>query len=423
MLNKKMITTGFWIFNSRILGAFFQFGFQLLIAREFGVAGYGIFSLAFSVTVVASVIARWGADQWVLRELARCFGPISQRNWFAVFTNGLLFVSSSSFVIAIILIAGSYSSFLQLDQTQAHIMRLMFIAVVPFSILNYISEAFRAIDRQLVASAVQGVLIPFFSIIFFVSSAWLFQAQSLALVGVVYLLASTLVLLIGMSLWHATSKGLGPREFIWLGKSFFIESTPIAWISIITTLLSFTDILVIGSFHSSSEVGLYAAAQRLVLLISFIILSLNNIVGPKFASLYGEKNYRMLFDLYSSSTKLLIILMMPVAVLVAIFSTSLLSWFGEEFTGANEILWLLLAGQVINIATGPVGVLMMMTSHTVQLKQITLGAFAIHLFLTILLTPKFGALGAASAAFISGTTLNLVCWGYVNNMRKQYSYE
>ena len=423
MVDRNLLKTGFFIFNMRIVGALFQFFFQILISREFGVAGYGAFSLAFTITVIASVFARWGADQWVLRELAQCLGTNNQRNWFAVFLNGFLFVCISSLVIASLLIAVSYSSYVQLSEAEVTLMRYMFIALVPFTVLNFVAEAFRSINQQLLASVIQGILIPFFSIIFFLFAVKIYQINSLSIVGLIYLLVCTLVFLIAASLWIKSSEVLGRREFYWLGSNFLKEVTPIALITIVTALLGFTDIVVIGLFHPSSEVGIYAAAQRLVLLLSFIILSLNNIVGPKFASFYSEKNYRALFELYSTSTRLLIYLMLPIAGLVAIFSTPLLSLFGKEFTQANQILWLLLAGQVINIATGPVGVLMIMSSHTIQLKQFTLLVLVIHFSLTFILTPKFGALGAAIASFSSGSFLNLICWVYVKNMRKLYSHE
>jgi O-antigen/teichoic acid export membrane protein len=71
------------------------------------------------------------------------------------------------------------------------------------------------------------------------------------------------------------------------------------------------------------------------------------------------------------------------------------------------VLTVILAGQFINVATGSVGVLLMMTGHERQLKQLTLASSFILIVLCFLLIPHLGGVGAALAVTVSTTVLNL----------------
>ena len=90
------------------------------------------------------------------------------------------------------------------------------------------------------------------------------------------------------------------------------------------------------------------------------------------------------------------------------FPEPILRLFGPDFVTGAPLLRLLSIGQFINVATGSVGYLLMMTGHERTLRlNITL-ATAVNLWLCLWLIPKMGPFGAAIATAVPLALMNLL---------------
>ena len=89
------------------------------------------------------------------------------------------------------------------------------------------------------------------------------------------------------------------------------------------------------------------------------------------------------------------------------------SMIGPEFLAGSALLVVLALGQFVNVATGSVGYLLMMTGHEKLMRNSVAIAAALNLALNLTLVPVAGAMGAAIATAISLATLNLVATYYV----------
>jgi O-antigen/teichoic acid export membrane protein len=91
-----------------------------------------------------------------------------------------------------------------------------------------------------------------------------------------------------------------------------------------------------------------------------------------------------------------------------------LNLFGENYLSGRSALFILCVGQLVNAATGSVGVLLNMTGHE-RAMVISVGMSAgLNICLNIFLIPRWGIDGAAVATIISLTFVNLVKvrWAY-----------
>jgi O-antigen/teichoic acid export membrane protein len=79
--------------------------------------------------------------------------------------------------------------------------------------------------------------------------------------------------------------------------------------------------------------------------------------------------------------------------------------FGPEFERGSTALSILLVGQVVNVAAGPVGVLLTMTGHEKRVAAAVGASACCNLLLNLLLIPRFGIEGAAVASAVS-----LILW-------------
>jgi O-antigen/teichoic acid export membrane protein len=410
------------VFSLRAFGAFIQFCFQILVARQWGVENFGLFSIALTLTVVSSMVARWGVDQWVLRELPATAAAGYPRSFVSVLTNGIVFVLGSSALVTLCLwgAAGSMASLFMGRETEAAegLFRIMTLSIMPFAALNFLAETFRAVDRHLPATLLQTVLVPFFSVLLLIGIS-LADEKEVTQAAEAYVAACLLALVAGaLYLGRVYRVHAGTGRLVWYLKDMVGETTSMAMVVLFSTWLAYADILILGYFHGPSEVGLYSAAQRIVLLLAFVLVSINSLLGPRFALLDKQGNQAELFALYRKAVKLTILTGLPIVVLLAIFSGWFLSWFGPSFVAARYVLLILLLGQLVNVLTGPVGILMMMSRHTATLRTYTFVTALTHLPVALILTPLFGADGTAAATCTGVVMLNVLCWRHVEARRK-----
>jgi O-antigen/teichoic acid export membrane protein len=405
------------VLSLRAGGAFVQFCFQILIARQWGLENFGLFSVAFTVTIVSSMVARWGADQWVLRELSATNATGSARNFVSVLINGMMLVLATSALVTLFLwcASGSIAYFLisRKPGVAEELVQIMTLSIIPFALINFLCESLRAVNKHLLATLLQTVLVPSLSVLLLFGFS-LVSARTLTQVADAYVIACLLTFLAGaLCLRRVYRVRAGTGQFVWIFKEVAGETTSIAVVVLLSTWLAYADILILGYFHGPSEVGLYAAAQRLSLLFGFVLVSLNSLLGPKFALLIKQGQNAEVFSLYRRSLKWTVLIGLPILVLLAVFSRWFLSWFGSNFASAQYILLILLAGQLINMLTGPVGVIMMMGRHAATMRVYVSITALTHIPAALVLTSFFGAAGAAAATSTSMVLLNLLCWRFV----------
>lgn len=97
----------------------------------------------------------------------------------------------------------------------------------------------------------------------------------------------------------------------------------------------------------------------------------------------------------------------PVLLLFIVAPSWVMGLFGPEFTTGGTVLLVLALGQFINVATGSVGFVLIMTGNERLARNNTVIAATVSLVLNVLLIPRLGALGAAIATAASIASLNL----------------
>ena len=94
-------------------------------------------------------------------------------------------------------------------------------------------------------------------------------------------------------------------------------------------------------------------------------------------------------------------------------SKIVLSYFGKEFLLGHNILIILVFGQIINAATGSVGIFLNMTGNQKVLRNIIIATAVFVVMGYYLVIPIYGMLGAAIISVIGTTILNVFSAIYV----------
>jgi O-antigen/teichoic acid export membrane protein len=166
-------------------------------------------------------------------------------------------------------------------------------------------------------------------------------------------------------------------------------------------LIAQLDLVFLGVWMPPHEVGAYAAAARIALLVNFCFDAAVSLAGPRLAALHAHGGTSELRRLVGGLLPWTAIPALGVFALLIVLGDTLLGLFGSGFEVARPALVVLAAGHLASVLAGPVGVLLNMTGHHVQCARTLAGAALLNAVLNVALIPRWGLLGAATATAVA----------------------
>ncbi len=401
-LTKQIAKGGSIASIGSMIGKALGFGLHILLGRILGPAQYGLYALGRSVMGITQSIATLGLNQGVVRYGAIYRGERDNARVKGTILSALGISMVFSILISALLVL--FSSFIaqRIFKEPELIKVLQVLALaLPFYVLMGITTSFAQSFRRIWYQ--QGVLKIFNPIVHFL------------LVGIAFLLGFRLAgAVYGFLISGVLSAGLG-FYFLWkifpevkslLAPSYNIRqllffSLPTFFIGISYLLLNYTDRIMLGYFRAASDVGIYSAASTTSLQMAIFLAAFITIFSPIVSNLYNQAKRKELENLFKVVTRWVFTLTLPLFIIIAIFSKSIMLIFGSEFVAGWIVLIILAFAQLVNVGTGPVGMLLQMTGKQYIDFANGWGLFLCNIGLNLWLIPIYGALGAALATGIS----------------------
>lgn len=393
----------------RVAGAGLGFAFNVALARVLGADGLGVYHLALTFALIASVVGRMGMDAAMLKFGATSHAAMDGRRLAAVHRMGMGTASACCGVVA----AGTFAAAdwlattVYADPAIAQPLRLMSLALVPFCVLNLYGELLKAGRHQVLSSFIQGAALPLVCLLMLFLLAGNIEDASTA--AAIYLAANIVVCVTSHVLWRrsvpqrrsSTTEPISLRQL--LGTALPMYGSAIA-----DVVMTFSDVLILGMFATAADVGIYTAAARTALLTRFLLLANSAVAAPRFAALHAARDEEGVARLAVRSTLLTTFSSVPLLLMFIIFPAQILSLFGPQFEAGAQVLIVLTIGQFVNAMTGPVGYLLNMSGfHRIEGRIAVVGAL-MTVGLCFALIPFWGLLGAAAANAIATSTCNLL---------------
>ena len=389
-------TSFFW----RAGGAVAQFVLAILLARFFGAEGIGLYSLALVVSVIASTVSRWGIDLASMKLIAVARANDQSKKVGAMYRVAVLSILVFGVIATALLFALSpfVATVVFGDPALSQVMQAMVLSVVPFSLLNLCAECLRAEERVAMASFLQGSVVPIITLL--LVAVLYAEGASIRLAALCYVSACIISAVVAGWVWHRSLKLIVVEgEFVRFPlKELLITANPMAWVAIVSIVMGFLETIILGVYASSEEVGLYSAALRLAMILSMVTLAFNSILSPKFAALYAKGEVEKMVYLARKSMFVMLLTSSPILIIYLFASEFVLGMFGDEFVQAAVVLQILVIGQVINIAAGPVAAMLMMSGHAAVVSRIVMVALLFGIAIGMVLISQFGMIGAAWTA-------------------------
>jgi len=389
------------------LGNIFRYLFTTFLARWVGVELLGIYSISNAITRITEVVGKLGLDQGILRKVSR---EDNTENKQTAILSALKMGSISGliFMILQILIAGflaenffSQSSLLT-KVIAIHALSLPFYIIIHISAFS--TQAFKLLKYKIVVTEIQNPLILLLAMVI----CYFFYSAESAIIIPVVISAVLGCMTISMFLKKISGVNILSVKKGVFDKNLLNYSLPIMFISILGTILHWTDVIMLGYFTDPTTVGLYHPAARTAGIIRVVLLSFTGIYGPLIAEMYAKKQTLEMNHLFKLVIRWVITFSLPFAILMLIYPRKIMLIFGGEFLNAYPILMVLVAGAFIQAVFGIGGTTLNMTGFPKINLFNTFIACGLNIGLNFYLIPTMGGLGAATSTFITLSFIALI---------------
>lgn len=411
LLPKEMFFQSLVSLVIRIIAALSGFLFSALVARNLGAEQSGYFFLAFSIINILSVVCCLGLDQSVLYFTGRAFAT---RNWSLV-RSILVRSVVVAFIVGSIL---SLSVFLAADLAGdvfkkpelTPVLRAMSFAIVGLALVMLLGMSLQGLRRVTSSIFLVNVCGNVCLIIFL----YKWPAMDLQDLALIYTFVSVIVVFLGFGYWWLVRprlRSLDAKQVDWNEISRYSRSLFV--VVLIAQLIQWSSQLIAGIWVEPADLARLAMAQRTAMLTSFVLLAVNLVVAPRFASMHQDNDLAGIQELALSSTRLMTLLTLPVVLIMIFFPGLLMGFFGDDFVAGTYLLRILVVGQLINVITGPVNNLLIMTGNADSMKSTMIMAGLIVVGCALILIPLYGVIGAAIATALAVSAQNLIAVWYV----------
>jgi len=171
---------------------------------------------------------------------------------------------------------------------------------------------------------------------------------------------------------------------------------------IVSIMLYRIDVLMIGYFMTSTEVGIYSVAIGIARMIRIIPQSINTVSYPTFSYYWGKGEHDVVNKLFNKGLKYSACMLAPIGLGLAIFGKdAILLLYGTTFLPAVLPLQILLIGAVVRGVIMSIGTIWLSAGRPDMGYKLPLIGVGPNILLNYVLIPAYGIVGAAMATMLS----------------------
>lgn len=389
-----------WAFISITTASLAHFILRIVLGRELGPEGLGVYTLAFTIYLFGMQFAAFGIGSALTKYIAEFLDDqVAIRSYVSSGMTSSIVTGALIGVVLFFLAPYIALSFFHVPELEPLIgltaLCYPFIAVqkAVLGTLNGFRRmylyAFLSITQNVTVVAASIVLVLLFemgvvgAVIGFVGPTILISALSPVLIRDCIRLDAPLW--DSAALRATTIFGF----YVVLGNSIGFLNTQV-------------DSILIGYYLDPAEVGIYAVAVLLAQTLTLIPSAVQQVTAPVMATLYGKGDIEGIRRLFYSTLKRNLLISVGSATLIAISGPYLIALlFTEEYLISYIPLQILLLGYAIGASFGAVGATLSSIGKVHIPFRISAVCGVMNVILNILLIPLFGISGAALATAVT----------------------
>jgi O-antigen/teichoic acid export membrane protein len=412
-------------FAGTILTTAAGYFFRIYLARTLGAEALGLYALGMSIVGLLSLFNAFGLPAAAARFVAGYAGKREYARLGSFLRGSLALLAAGNLLLgAVLIITGPWIAihFYHAPALAAYFwpFGLIMLFGVMNNFLGQVMAGYQDVSRRTLITHFIGTPANMLFAIGFISFGFGLAGYLTAqVVSAFVVLALLAIYVFKMTPQQARAGSSFPR----IEKEVAAFSAAAFAIATVEFILSQADKIVLGYYLDATQVGIYAVAMALVGFVPVALQSVNQIFSPDIAELHATGNHSLLQRLYSTLTKWILALTIPLGLTIMILARPLMGIFGPAFQAGAVVLIIGAIGQLVNCAVGSVGYLLLMSGHQNQMVKIQAVNAALMITLSVLLVPRFGMRGAACAAAVAVAITNLWSLGAVYKRLHLFPYD
>ena len=371
--------------------------FYMVITRLFSTTSVGAIALFVAIIGLFNVVFSFGlgtaAQHFTSFNLGRGDYPSVKRTIYKILGFGFTF----SFIgFLTLLILSSEISLIFLHSTSygflVKVLSIVLVGNILFGILNGSLLGIQNFRLSAIINIVIWTSYYFGSILFalYIRSldTIVFGWMAGIFIGVGIELAVVMA-----SLRRYNGPGTSPRNLF-----LFAYSLPVLFSGLISYGAAYADRFVVSGLMSLSSLGVYNFSLLIASSIGFIAVPFNNILMPKFSELFAKNKIKDISSIVNVSSTLLSSIYVPAALGIAALGPILIQLLaGGQYVSGSTALRIIMIFSALCISQNILAQAIGSVRKTKIFLYSSLAAFSINIFLSFMLIPRYGLVGAAIA--------------------------
>jgi O-antigen/teichoic acid export membrane protein len=409
-LRQRLIAGVAGLLSLRVLFGAISFGVTVLLARTLGGSGVGSYTYALAWVTLLGAPALLGVDQLLVREI-----PAYQLEEEWGLMKGLVrtanrIVSTAS--LCLVLVALAVSIILQQSAPSVSLRTLwVALALIPLIALTRVRQAtLQSLHHVVIAAVPERLILPALLLVSLEASRLANLALSAPVAMGLNVAATCVTFAFGVWMLNrhfpADAKNARP---VYRTRHWVKGTVPIFLFGAVSVVFSQADLLILGSMTGPTVVGPYGIADKTADLLAVVLVAQNSAFSSTAASLAASKDYVTLQRLTTRIARFTLLGTLPPAlVFIGLGRWFLTFFYGGDFASARVALAFLCIGQLVNVAAGLNGMLLVMMGETGEALKVVGISSIVNIVLNFALIPKWGMNGAAFANMTSFVVWNLL---------------
>jgi O-antigen/teichoic acid export membrane protein len=191
-------------------------------------------------------------------------------------------------------------------------------------------------------------------------------------------------------------------------SGFWRYALPIGMVRVCQVTLQRADIVLIAALIGPKEAAIYTAVTRFLVVGQLALQAVQQVIQPWLVTLLAIHDHTVTSTVFKRITAWFVALAWPMYLVCAVFAEDLARVFGPAYVAGASSLVLLSLAMLLATAMGPLDVLLQMSGRSGTSMINAFVAVFVDVGLCVLLIPDYGMIAAAAARVAAVWTRNLL---------------
>ena len=399
------------VFAVRAGSAALLFLTQIVLARWMGAGEYGLFVTAWTCVLVLGGIVHLGFNVAMMRLAPQYYANKDYGAFRGLWAGGRRVATTSATVVALLGLTAVWIVEMEGSAALALPLALAFLCL-PLYTRTDVQDGLGRGQGWTMDSIVPPFIVRPLALLAMVAVAFLAGSPATAVTGMLLAFFSVVAanvmqtVLLTRRIRETVPEATPTYDY----AGWFKISLPLlaGGISEIVTLNA--DVLLLNLFRPPEEIGIYYAAAKTTALALFVLYAVGTAYAGRIAAASALGNRGEIETLVGQAVRWTFIPSAAVTLAILAMGYPVLASFGEGFTDAYPLMFILAAGILTKASMGPSELLLNMLGHQRASALSMATAAVLSVVLNLILIPIWGVTGAAVATATAIISMSVINW-------------